>query len=148
MVPLAGIEPALLAELDFESSASTNSAIGATGADYSHGPPAVNMGRVAMTGLASPPVDFGRCRAFLGAMSEKPVFTTAVAVDRPPAAVEAPKKVLPEAAQRALAEAAERRAALDARAKELAANPELHGRGGADPVRYDDWEVGGIAVDF
>ena len=40
MVPLAGIEPALLAELDFESSASTNSAIGATdragpdGADY------------------------------------------------------------------------------------------------------------------
>src|SRR4029079_5852260 len=29
MVPLAGIEPALLAELDFESSASTNSAIGA-----------------------------------------------------------------------------------------------------------------------
>jgi hypothetical protein len=30
LVPLAGIEPALLAELDFESSASTNSAIGAT----------------------------------------------------------------------------------------------------------------------
>ncbi len=30
VVPLAGIEPALLAELDFESSASTNSAIGAT----------------------------------------------------------------------------------------------------------------------
>src|SRR4026207_2534494 len=29
LVPLAGIEPALLAELDFESSASTNSAIGA-----------------------------------------------------------------------------------------------------------------------
>jgi hypothetical protein len=28
-VPLAGIEPALLAELDFESSASTNSATGA-----------------------------------------------------------------------------------------------------------------------
>jgi hypothetical protein len=31
MVPLAGIEPALLAELDFESSASTNSATGAFG---------------------------------------------------------------------------------------------------------------------
>src|SRR5947209_1440659 len=31
MVPLAGIEPALLAELDFESSASTNSATGALG---------------------------------------------------------------------------------------------------------------------
>src|SRR5438445_10765662 len=29
VVPLAGIEPALLAALDFESSASTNSAIGA-----------------------------------------------------------------------------------------------------------------------
>src|SRR5437588_7619643 len=29
MVPLAGIEPALLAELDFESSASTSSATGA-----------------------------------------------------------------------------------------------------------------------
>jgi hypothetical protein len=31
LVPLAGIEPALLAELDFESSASTNSATGASG---------------------------------------------------------------------------------------------------------------------
>src|SRR5712672_1431991 len=30
LVPLAGIEPALLAELDFESSASTNSATGAS----------------------------------------------------------------------------------------------------------------------
>jgi hypothetical protein len=30
-VPLAGIEPALLAELDFESSASTSSATGAFG---------------------------------------------------------------------------------------------------------------------
>ena len=33
MVPLAGIEPALLAELDFESSASTSSATGALQAD-------------------------------------------------------------------------------------------------------------------
>ena len=32
LVPLAGIEPALLAELDFESSASTNSATGAIAA--------------------------------------------------------------------------------------------------------------------
>ena len=31
VVPLAGIEPALLAELDFESSASTSSATGAFG---------------------------------------------------------------------------------------------------------------------
>lgn len=81
-------------------------------------------------------------------MSDQPQFTTAVAVDQPSARVEAPVKVLSEAAKRALAEAAERRAALDAKAAELAANPELHGRGGADPVRYDDWEVGGIAVDF
>jgi hypothetical protein len=33
VVPLAGIEPALLAELDFESSASTNSATGARRCD-------------------------------------------------------------------------------------------------------------------
>jgi hypothetical protein len=81
-------------------------------------------------------------------MSENPVFSTAVAIDQPTARVETPAKVLSDAAKRALAEAAERRAALDAKAAELAANPEVHGRGGADPVRYDDWEVGGIAVDF
>src|ERR1044072_8967323 len=37
MVPLAGIEPALLAELDFESSASTNSATGARKCDLTCG---------------------------------------------------------------------------------------------------------------
>ena len=44
VVPLAGIEPALLAELDFESSASTNSATGAPcgPADYSDRPGPVN----------------------------------------------------------------------------------------------------------
>jgi hypothetical protein len=44
VVPLAGIEPALLAELDFESSASTNSATGALagGRDYSDRTRAVN----------------------------------------------------------------------------------------------------------
>ncbi len=26
--------------------------------------------------------------------------------------------------------------------------PEVGGRGGPDPVRYGDWEKGGIAVDF
>lgn len=26
--------------------------------------------------------------------------------------------------------------------------PETGGRGGPDPVRYGDWEKGGIAVDF
>lgn len=45
MVPLAGIEPALLAELDFESSASTNSATGALSgaADYSDRQGPVNL---------------------------------------------------------------------------------------------------------
>lgn len=44
MVPLAGIEPALLAELDFESSASTNSATGAMVGQYHAGGEAVNAG--------------------------------------------------------------------------------------------------------
>ena len=57
-------------------------------------------------------------------------------------------KVLTPEARRALAEAAERRAALDARAAELAQIPEQDGRGGLDPVRYEDWEIKGRAVDF
>jgi hypothetical protein len=40
LVPLAGIEPALLAELDFESSASTSSATGASGGDIGKSPSA------------------------------------------------------------------------------------------------------------
>lgn len=52
------------------------------------------------------------------------------------------------AAERALAEAAERRAAIDARAAEIAAHPERQGRGGLEPVRYEDWEVKGLATDF
>ncbi|ODN72074.1 DUF1674 domain-containing protein [Methylobrevis pamukkalensis] len=52
---------------------------------------------------------------------------------------------LPPAARRALAEAEQRRA-------EAAAAPklprEIAGRGGAEPARYGDWEVKGIAVDF
>ena len=58
-----------------------------------------------------------------------------------------PRRLSP-AAERALAEAAERRAAIDARAAEIAANPERLGRGGLEPVRYADWEVKGLAVDF
>lgn len=57
-------------------------------------------------------------------------------------------KVLSSAAQRALAEAAARRAAIDARATEIGKQRELNGRGGLEPVRYDDWEVKGIASDF
>ncbi len=63
-------------------------------------------------------------------------------------APQAPRKPLTPAAQRALAEAAERRAALEAREAQLAKERELQGRGGLDPVRYDDWEVKGIASDF
>ncbi|WP_279598335.1 DUF1674 domain-containing protein [Methylobacterium sp. J-026] len=55
---------------------------------------------------------------------------------------------LSPAAERALAEAAARRAAIDARAAAISATPERKGRGGLEPVRYDDWEVKGLAVDF
>ncbi|MBV9076392.1 MAG: DUF1674 domain-containing protein [Methylobacteriaceae bacterium] len=55
---------------------------------------------------------------------------------------------LSEAARRALAEARERRAALEARAAELGRRREVNGRGGPDPVRYEDWEIGGRAIDF
>ena len=49
------------------------------------------------------------------------------------------------AAERALAEATERRRAID----EAARRPkEIAGRGGAEPVRYGDWEVRGLATDF
>jgi hypothetical protein len=60
----------------------------------------------------------------------------------------APGKPLSEAAKRALAEAAERRAEVDRRAAEIANNPERNGRGGLEPVRYEDWEIGGRAIDF
>ena len=66
----------------------------------------------------------------------------------PPVAGAAPGKRIPPEARRALDEAAGRRAALDARAAGLAASREHHGRGGLDPVRYDDWEIKGRASDF
>ena len=52
------------------------------------------------------------------------------------------------AARRALAEAEARRAAIDAKAALAAPRPEEGGRGGLDPVRYEDWEIAGRAVDF
>ena len=58
------------------------------------------------------------------------------------------KRVPSAAARRALEEASARRAAIDARAAEIARMPERHGRGGLEPVRYQDWEVGGRAIDF
>lgn len=69
------------------------------------------------------------------------------AIEAPAVADAGPRKLSPAAA-RALAEAAERRAAIDARAAEISATPEHRGRGGLEPVRYHDWEVKGLAVDF
>ena len=60
----------------------------------------------------------------------------------------APGKALSPAAQRALEEAAQRRLDIDARAAEIAKQKELQGRGGLEPVRYEDWEVKGLASDF
>jgi hypothetical protein len=57
-----------------------------------------------------------------------------------------PPRVLTPAAQRALAEAAERRQLRDA--AEAARPTEIGGRGGPDPVRFGDWEKGGICWDF
>lgn len=51
-----------------------------------------------------------------------------------------------QAARRALAEAGERRRL--AASSLLAAQKEINGRGGPDPVRFGDWEVKGIASDF
>ena len=58
---------------------------------------------------------------------------------------EEPRVLSPEA-QRALAEAVERRVAREAAAN--ATPKEIGGRNGPDPVRYGDWESGGIAWDF
>lgn len=59
-----------------------------------------------------------------------------------------PSRPLSDAARRALAEAEARRADIDAKAKAVAATKERDGRGGLEPVRYDDWEVKGLASDF
>jgi hypothetical protein len=64
----------------------------------------------------------------------------------PPGA--APGKALTPEARRALEEAARRRTEIDARAAALGGDKEHRGRGGLEPVRYDDWEVKGLASDF
>ena len=79
MVPLAGIEPALLAELDFESSASTNSATGAfpgsgKRADHSRGRPPVNRSSRKFTSIRrgawdKPPASARSCAARRAAAS-------------------------------------------------------------------------------
>ena len=55
---------------------------------------------------------------------------------------------LSPAAERALAEARARRQAEWKTAGKAGPVREVDGRGGADPVRYGDWEVKGRAVDF
>lgn len=57
-----------------------------------------------------------------------------------------PARPLPPAAQRALAEAEERRRLKDPQGEP--GKNEVGGRNGPDPVRYGDWEKGGIASDF
>ena len=55
-------------------------------------------------------------------------------------------KVLTQEAKRALSEAEDRRRQKDAKKTKPA--KEIGGRDGDDPVRYGDWEKGGIAWDF
>lgn len=64
---------------------------------------------------------------------------------RPEGEAERPRSLSP-AAQRALAEADERRRL--AAEREAATPREVGGRNGPDPVRYGDWEKGGIVSDF
>jgi hypothetical protein len=59
-----------------------------------------------------------------------------------------PVRKLSPAAERALAEAAERREAQALREADLAHAREVNGRGGKDPVRYNDWEIKGLTSDF
>ena len=60
-----------------------------------------------------------------------------------PDAEAARRAALPEVARRALEEAEARQAA-----QTLNLPPELGGRKGPEPVRYGDWELKGLAIDF
>lgn len=80
------------------------------------------------------------------ANNAKPVSPEATLQEQPPA--EPVAKVLTPAAMRALAEAAERRQAQAEREAVLGASREVNGRGGQDPVRYNDWEIKGLTSDF
>lgn len=68
-----------------------------------------------------------------------------VPADVPPETPNPPRVLTPEAT-RALAEAEARRQAQAG--AEKAHLEEIGGRNGPDPVRFGDWEVGGIASDF
>ncbi len=86
-------------------------------------------------------------RSLLGSKGDGPALEAPAAAPLAPSPDRAPKELAP-AAQRALQEAAERRAAIDARAAAIAEQREHRGRGGLEPVRYEDWEVKGLATDF
>ena len=60
--------------------------------------------------------------------------------------VPSPKRPLTPEAERALAEAEERRRERDAESGDIPV--EKGGQAGPDPVRYGDWEKGGIISDF
>ncbi len=76
-----------------------------------------------------------------------PSVETSSRTDGPPSS----DRVLTDAARRALEEADARRTAqsLKLQALNLKDQPkEIGGRSGPDPVRYGDWETGGIVSDF
>lgn len=83
-------------------------------------------------------------------MTTEPNASKSVAVPADVGATTKPPRLLTPAAERALAEAAERRRRREATEQGQAAeDPKEHGgRSGPDPVRYGDWENGGIASDF
>ena len=66
----------------------------------------------------------------------------------PPASKDGDTKPLAPVAERALAEAAARRQADLEATKDTNSVKEVGGRKGPDPVRFGDWENGGIASDF
>lgn len=81
----------------------------------------------------------------------RPVYLGLAPLTRPtpppaPPSDEPPRRPLTPEAQRALAEADERRRLHEEQV--AAAQKEVGGRSGPDPVRYGDWENGGIASDF
>ncbi len=73
-------------------------------------------------------------------------MTTKASQTRTEGATEAAKRPLSPEAQRALAEAEARRRERDAETDKTPA--EKGGQAGPDPVRYGDWEKGGIISDF
>ena len=89
------------------------------------------------TALPDAPDDAPACPT-----SPRSVRVAAIPFD---AAEEAARRAaLPDAARRALAEAEARAAA----ASDVALPVELGGRDGPEPVRYGDWELKGLAIDF